>query len=109
MITNSTTNPIPEAAETTYSDEFLTKNWTPLPVDFTDQLAKVKNGTYDRTDIVARQIGVSAQSLLGVIPEAVIDNEGLLSIAYGNAALAACIELSKEVHALKLRLRAAGL
>ena len=29
---------------------------------------------------------------------------GMLSVAYGNAALVACVELAKEVEALKLEL-----
>jgi hypothetical protein len=109
MTTNSTQHPIPEAEGTMYSDDILKTNWKQLPPNFVEKLAKVRSGTYDRTDIVARQVGVSAQSLMSVMVEAVIDNEGLLSISYGNAALAACIELAKEVESLKDRLHAAGL
>ena len=87
---------------TAYSDERLKKNWRNLPTDFVDQLSKVKNGIYDRIDENVTQVGVSAQSLQQVMPEAVMeDKEGTLSVAYGNAALAAVIELSKEI--VKLR------
>lgn len=36
------------------------------------------------------------------MPEAIIEGkDGMLSVAYGNAALAACIALAKEVQSLK--------
>jgi hypothetical protein len=47
-----------------------------------------------------RQVGVSAQSLQPLLPEAVLEGEHL-SVAYGNAALAACVELAKELVKLK--------
>jgi hypothetical protein len=51
-----------------------------------------------------RMIGVGAQSLQRTMPEAVMRNEnGVLSVAYGNAALATCIELCREVVALRNR------
>ena len=87
---------------TAYSDERLKKNWKNLSTDFVEQLSKVKNGVYDRIDEDVTQVGVSAQSLQQVMPEAVMeDKEGTLSVAYGNAALAAAVELSKEI--IKLR------
>jgi len=91
---------------TAYSDERLKKNWADLPADFIDRLAKVKSGTYERVDREEKQVGVSAQSLQQLMPEAVGENkEGLLSVAYGNAALAAVIELAKEVVALKAEIK----
>jgi len=92
---------------TAYSDERLKKNWTNLADDFIQRLAKVKHGTYDRLDIEQRQVGVSAQSLREVMPEAVmLGADDMLSVAYGNAALAACIELAKEVVMLRERVAA---
>jgi len=92
---------------TAYSDERLKKNWADLPADFIERLAKVKYGTYDRTDIEQRQIGVSAQSLQTLMPEAVMTDEAdMLMVAYGNAALAACIALAEEVVRLRARLDA---
>jgi hypothetical protein len=45
---------------------------------------------------------VSAQDMKKVLPETVLkDESGMLSVAYGNAALVACVELAREV--LKLR------
>ena len=90
---------------TAYSDERLKKNWRDLPVDFTSKLANVKMGVYDRTDHESTQVGVSAQSLQTVMPNAVMEQaDGMLSVAYGNAALAACVMLAREVEVLKHRL-----
>jgi hypothetical protein len=89
---------------TANSDERLKKDWTDLPADFVERLALVKHGTYTRTDTDARQIGVSAQSLLPVAPEGVMEGEHL-SVAYGNVALVSSIELAKRVVALEEELR----
>ena len=93
---------------TAYSDESLKVNWSTLPGSFVEQLAQVKSGTFDRNDLDnERQVGVSAQSLQKILPEAVRANEdGLLSVSYGNAALSACIELAKRVVELEQRLAA---
>jgi len=83
------------------SDETLKTNWRNLPADFVERLAQVKHGVYDRLDIAATQVGVSAQSLQIVMPNAVsTDKNGKLTVAYGNAALAACVELAAEIVAL---------
>lgn len=87
---------------TAYSDERLKKDWEALPGNFVAQLAEVKNGTYTRIDSNERQIGVGAQSLQSLMPEAVLDGE-YLSVAYGNAALASAVELAKEVVDLRAR------
>jgi hypothetical protein len=87
---------------TAFSDERVKTNWRDLQPDFIEQLAKVKHGIYDRTDQVSTQIGVGAQSLRPVMEHAVMeDAEGKLSVAYGNAALVAAIELAKQVVELK--------
>lgn len=87
---------------TAYSDERLKKDWTSFDGSFVDRLAEVKSGTYTRIDTEDRQAGVSAQSLQKLIPEAVHENEdGVLSVAYGNAAMVSAIELAKEIRALK--------
>lgn len=91
---------------TAFSDARLKTNWKPLETDFLEKLANVQVGTYDRLDTKEHQVGVSAQSLQEVMPSAVVTSEnGLLSVAYGNAALAACIMLAKEVVALRKELR----
>lgn len=87
---------------TAFSDERYKTNWRSVAVNFVEKLAQVRSGIYDRTDIEATQAGVSAQSLQALLPETVVENEGgRLSVAYGNAALVACVELAKEV--MKLR------
>jgi hypothetical protein len=88
---------------TANSDERLKKDWTTVPTDFLDQLAQVKHGTYTRIDTGVRQLGVSAQSLQPVAPEAVLSGEHL-SVAYGNVALVAAIELAKELITIRQKL-----
>lgn len=86
-----------------YSDERLKKDWAVLPENFVDRLAAVKMGTYTRIDTEQRQVGVSAQSLQKLLPEAVtVGQDGdTLTVAYGNAALASVVELAREVVELK--------
>ena len=95
---------------TAYSDERLKKDWVDLPKNYVEELAKVKVGTYTRIDgEKLRQVGVSAQSLRSLLPEAVIEAEDdfkTLSVAYGNAAMASAVELAKEVVSLKEQLAA---
>ena len=87
---------------TANSDERLKTNWRDLPENFINRLAGVKHGVYDRTDIEATQVGVSAQSLQTLLEQAVLVGEdGTLSVAYGNAALVACIQLAQRVVALE--------
>ena len=87
---------------TAYSDETLKDNWHTLPPDFVERLASVKTGTYDRIDLSERQVGVGAQSLAIVMPEAVNEGiDGKLTVAYGNAALAAAVMLARRVIALE--------
>ena len=83
---------------TAYSDERLKVDWEELPDDFIERLASTKAGTFKRTDTGMRQVGVGAQSFSNVVAEAVsADEEGLLRVAYGNAALAACVKLAQRV------------
>lgn len=92
---------------TAYSDERLKTNWRDLDPAIVSALAGVKVGIYERTDTEATQVGVSAQSLQKVLPEAVNANEeGMLSVAYGNAALAAAVMLARKVEELEARLAA---
>ena len=89
---------------TAYSDERLKKDWSSVGSDFIERLAQVKSGTYTRIDSGERQAGASAQDMQKLLPEVVIegqDDEKTLSLAYGNAALVAAIELAKQVVELK--------
>jgi hypothetical protein len=80
------------------SDERLKSNWADLNIDLVDQLAKVKHGTYDHINSTVRQIGASAQDIQKFLPEAVgVKEDGMLSLAYGNAALVACIQLAQRL------------
>lgn len=89
---------------TAYSDERLKKNWEPLCDNFVEKLSEVKVGTYERIDQPVVQVGVSAQSLEKVLPEAVAtsnDDMQTKQVAYGNAALASAVMLAKEIVELK--------
>lgn len=90
---------------TAYSDERIKRNWRSVTDDFVAKLAQIKSGIYDRIDIEATQAGVSAQSFRTLLPETVNeDDKGRLSVAYGNAALVAAVELAKEIVALRKEL-----
>lgn len=87
------------------SDERLKQNWRDLPSDFLERLAEVKTGVYDRKDTGDTQAGVSAQSLQSLLPSTVREGaDGMLSVAYGNAALVAAVELAREVVSLRREL-----
>jgi len=90
---------------TAYSDEALKMNWRGFPADFIEQLAQVQNGVYDRVDRNQTQVGVGAGSLQKVMPEAVVKENGLLAVAYGNAALAAVVELAKRIVSLEKHIK----
>lgn len=89
---------------TAFSDERMKEDWNDLPRDFIRQLAAIhRSGTFTKDG--ERHVGVGAQSLIEILPEAVMENaDGILSVAYGNAALAACVELSRKVVDLERRL-----
>ena len=87
---------------TANSDERLKTDWAGLPPDFIERITAAKFGTYTRIDSGVRQAGSSAQDWQKLLPEVVsADNEGTLSLAYGNAALVVAMELSKIVVELK--------
>lgn len=102
---NSTGDMTVSGDVTAASDERLKTDWADLPEDFIERLAGVKTGTFTRIDTGSRQVGVGAQSLQPVLPEAVMDNEGTLSVAYGQAALVACVCLAQEVIRLRKALK----
>lgn len=90
---------------TAYSDERLKENWKDVPEDFIEKWAQIKAGTYDRKDSGKTQVGVSAQSVQKVLPDAVETQlDGYLSLNYGGAAAVATVELAKEVLDLKAKL-----
>lgn len=94
---------------TAYSDERVKTNWRSMEPGFLKQLSEIKAGTYDRTDTPEPlvQVGVSAQDLQKILGPAVLeDADGMLSVAYGNAALVAAVELCKEVQRLHTEIEA---
>lgn len=100
---DSTGNFTASANVTAYSDERVKTNWRSMDAGFIKQLSEIKAGTYDRTDTDAPlvQVGVSAQDLQKILGPAVLEGtDGMLSVAYGNAALVAAVELCKEVQRL---------
>ena len=101
------TSIVASANVTAYSDERLKTNWQPMPENYVARLAQVKVGIYDRTDQEdITQVGVSAQSLQQLLPQAIMtaeDEMQTLSVNYGGAALASAVELAKEVVDLRSR------
>lgn len=94
---------------TANSDERKKRNWQSLEPDFIKRLRNVKRGSYERIDIGIRQIGVGAQGLQKVIPEAVeVDKNGFLSVAYGQAALVIALELADIVSDLQEKMAEAS-
>jgi hypothetical protein len=93
-----------EADITAFSDERLKTDWQDLGADFVSSLAAAKAGIYKRTDNGETQVGVGAQSLQKFLPQAVHQSGEWLSVAYGNAALASCVMLAREIVAIKAKL-----
>lgn len=88
-----------------FSDTRLKKDWNDVRKDFVERLAELRNGSYTRTDTGARQAGVPAQELKDILPEVVGEtSDGMLTVAYGNAALVACVNLAQRCVALERRL-----
>jgi hypothetical protein len=99
---NASTGALSAVSMISSSDERLKTDWEDLPVDFIENLAKVKHGNFTRIANSHKEVGVSAQSLQPVLPRSVLANdEGMLSVNYGSAALVAAIELAKQVMELK--------
>lgn len=95
---NPSTGTLTATVMTANSDERLKTNWRGVGEDFVDRLATIKSGVYDRVDTGETHAGSSAQDWQKLLPQAVVaDHEGMLSLAYGNAALVAAVELAKRV------------
>jgi hypothetical protein len=99
---NPSTGTLTATVMSANSDERLKENWTDVTPDFISKLAQVKHGVFSRKDCGNREPGVSAQSFMDVLPEAVVEGaDGYLSVNYGGAALVAAIELAKVVERLQ--------
>ena len=104
---NANTGALSAVSMISSSDERLKTNWAGLDLDFVARLSDVKHGTFERISSGNREVGVTAQSLQKVIPEAVIEgDDGMLSVNYGGAALVATIELAKVVQELRAEIAA---
>lgn len=104
-------NVVATGTVTASSDDAVKDEWLDPEPGLIDRLALVRAGTYHKDGFDGRELGVSAQSLAEVMPEAVIEvefgeDQKILTVAYGNAALVAAIELAKRVIALERRLGA---
>lgn len=96
--TDSENNLVVLGNVTAFSDERVKTDWKSLHSTFISDLANIKSGSYLRKDTDIRQVGVGAQSLQQVLPEAVLtDDEGMLSVNYGAAAMVSAVELAKLV------------
>ena len=103
---NASTGALTAVSMVSSSDERLKTNWAGLDLDFVARLSDVKHGTFERISSGNREVGVTAQSLQKVIPEAVIEgDDGMLSVNYGGAALVATIELAKVVQELRAEIK----
>lgn len=93
---------------TAFSDIRLKKNIVKIDQAL-DKVSKISGYTFERTNeaedqIGKRQLGVIAQELLDVIPEAVFEQNGYYSVAYGNVVgllIEAIKELKAEIDTLK--------
>lgn len=89
------------------SDERFKKNWRGLREDLLERLVEMKRGVFDRTDVELAQVGVSAQDLRKVVPEAVVEaQDGRLSVDYGAVALVSVLELMEQFLDLRADVRA---
>jgi hypothetical protein len=88
---------------TAYSDAKLKTDMAQIR-DALDKVDTLTGYTYTRVDTGHRETGLIAQDVQAVLPEAVADNDGTLSLAYGNLVgllVEAIKELRYEVDALR--------
>lgn len=85
------------------SDARLKTNVTPIS-DALQKVQALRGVTYNMIEGGSREIGLIAQDVQAVAPEAVVETEGLLRLAYGNLVgllVEAIKDLSAEVEQLK--------
>jgi hypothetical protein len=91
---------------TAYSDRTLKDNIK--PVDNALELVKKMRGvTYTRKDTGEAGVGVIAQEMQEVLPEVVMDKDGVMGVAYGNIVgvlIEAIKEQQKQIDELKQKL-----
>lgn len=103
-VTESGTVSAPVITET--SDERKKKSWRKLPSDLIERMAGIrKAGTFRWKKDNVPAVGIGAQSLEAIIPEAVYtDDEGGKAVNTGGAAMAIIPELCRELMRLRARL-----
>lgn len=93
---------------TAYSDETFKSDIRTISGAL-DLVSSMRGVTFTRIDTGLRGVGVVAQELAAVIPEAVLaHDDGLLSVAYGNLVgvlIEAVKELSRKVNRLEIAVR----
>jgi len=82
---------------TAYSDVRLKENIELIPQAL-QKVQQLRGVTFDRIDTKERGTGVIAQEVQEILPEAVVESEGKLSVAYGNM-VGLLIESIKELNA----------
>ena len=82
---------------TAYSDAKLKTDMVQIH-DALDKVGSLTGYTYTRIDTGNRETGLIAQDVQAVLPEAVVDNDGTLSLAYGNL-VGLLVEAIKELRA----------
>ena len=88
---------------TAFSDASLKKDVVTIS-DALDKIYQMRGVTYTMINNDERGVGVIAQEVQKVVPEAVRDNNGILSVAYGNligVLIEAIKELSNRVEAME--------
>ena len=105
MSLDASANLVATGNVTAFSDIKLKENIEPI-ADAVYKVSKLNGVTYSRKDLEGypRQTGLIAQDVQAVLPEAVIDHEGTLSVAYGNMVgllVEAIKELKAEIEELK--------
>lgn len=83
-------------AYTVTSDAATKKDWSPFSNDFVARLANMKAGSYTKIKDDSRALGIPAQDLQLLYPEAVHEENGVLLANYGPAAMVSAVALAKR-------------
>jgi len=88
------------------SDETKKQSWKSVAPDFLAKLAAIeKVGMFEWIESKETSLGIGAQSLEKVLPEAVhTDDKGDKTVNYGGAAMVSVVELTKLVFKLEARI-----
>ena len=104
--TDTSGNFIASGDVTAFSDRKLKKDLTKID-NALNKIERLTGYTFTRIDTEQRQMGLIAQDVLEVAPEAVRSSDDVLSVAYGNLmglVVEAIKELKKEIEDLKRKM-----